>query len=106
MFNLIIISISSLDGNIFGSLDGFIIGIRSFIRDLFNSGFSFDGLSHGLLGNILGGELLRSDHGGVVNIRVIQGGLAESRDLVNNNGVGGGFAVAAPEAPITTVPSK
>jgi len=46
VFNGIIVGISFLDWNIFYSGDSFIISISSFIRNLFNSSLSFNGLSH------------------------------------------------------------
>jgi hypothetical protein len=48
----------SLDWDLFFSLDGFIFHIGSFIRDLLESGLSFDGLSQLSSGNLSGGKLL------------------------------------------------
>ena len=45
MFNLVVVSVASLDGDVFSSLDGFVVSVNSFIGDLFNIGFSLDGLS-------------------------------------------------------------
>jgi len=71
VFNLIIVSVGLLDGDIFGSLDSFVVNVGSFVGDLFNIGFSFDGLSHGLL---LGNSNLRLDEG-LVNLGLDVGNL-------------------------------
>lgn len=96
IFNGIVISHLFFLGNVFGGvnwlLDSFVFDFSSFIRNVFNSGFSSDRFSEGLLNNLDGllnnlNWLLNDLDGLLDESRMLPSGLLDVSDLRSGSGV-------------------